>query len=52
VVVYVAGAMMALIPLVMIVTDNFTIMILSGFVFGLAYGAYITYALFSFLFYL
>jgi MFS family permease len=42
-VVYVAGTMMAVIPLILIVTTNFTVMILSGLIFGLAYGSYITY---------
>lgn len=44
VVVYVSGSFMAIIPLILIITDNFTIMIAAGLVFGLAYGGYITYA--------
>jgi MFS family permease len=43
VVVYVSGSFMAIIPLILIITDNFTIMIVAGLVFGLAYGGYITY---------
>lgn len=42
IVVYVSGSVMAATPLTMVITTNFTIMIMMGLLFGLAYGGYIT----------
>lgn len=40
--VYVSGSLMSVTPLTNVITNNFTVMIISGFTFGLAYGGYIT----------